>query len=522
MHPALQVDEILSLILAHFALPTIRWLDRESLWNTRTLKRTLAAAARTCRAFHDPALALLWEHQTSLMPLLKTLPSFQRDEQYIYTLSAPVHPKHWARFQSYARRIRTFVYTPNGCIHSSVFPGLAAMLDGQPLMPSLRRMLWVKAFSLGDDMKLFISPSLREVEVSLIGRPSLVATDSHDLEALLHSLVHIAVDLEHLTVEGSVTTKSTSYIAGFKRLRSLNLNGAGSWVDLEAFYALAALPFLETLRINTAQLALEDGHHPSAFRSLRTLQISGTPSAIDSVLRIVSSERVRSISIRTSYSYKPNEWRTCFDTILTRFANKLTEFHIKLIMGSLSMSADSDDFLFVVEPLLGISSLHVVDIHLEGHLRVSDADIHTMASSWRELRELRIWCHKSGDGPSLQSLASCASLCPRLHQLELPIDARNRANQSHLHPHRFTSSRAIADKPSQTLRYLVLSGNVGIEEPAMVSRRIRTLFPALQRFEAYSWDPAMNAMWQEVKDSIRTLHSPNKAGLPAPSRRKVT
>lgn len=36
--------------------------------------RTLAALARTCKSFSEPALDLLWHSQTSLVPLISNLP----------------------------------------------------------------------------------------------------------------------------------------------------------------------------------------------------------------------------------------------------------------------------------------------------------------------------------------------------------------------------------------------------------------------------------------------------------------
>ena len=49
----------------------------EILWFILSLchKHTLASLARTCKAFHDPALDLLWIDQHSFITLLKLMPS---------------------------------------------------------------------------------------------------------------------------------------------------------------------------------------------------------------------------------------------------------------------------------------------------------------------------------------------------------------------------------------------------------------------------------------------------------------
>lgn len=50
----------------------VRWHESEIFLERD--RCTLAALARTCRTFHDPALDILWYELSSLLPLLSTLP----------------------------------------------------------------------------------------------------------------------------------------------------------------------------------------------------------------------------------------------------------------------------------------------------------------------------------------------------------------------------------------------------------------------------------------------------------------
>jgi hypothetical protein len=74
MHPCLSIDEILRLIACELAASTGR--------------ATTIALACCCKSFEDPVLDALWETQSHLLPLLKSLPGdvWTRDE---CTVSVP-------------------------------------------------------------------------------------------------------------------------------------------------------------------------------------------------------------------------------------------------------------------------------------------------------------------------------------------------------------------------------------------------------------------------------------------------
>lgn len=75
MHRCLRVVDILYYILEFVVLEL--W-DEDDLWKGYNSywvgNPTLAALARTCRTFQDPALNVLWRNQLTLGPLIKTLP----------------------------------------------------------------------------------------------------------------------------------------------------------------------------------------------------------------------------------------------------------------------------------------------------------------------------------------------------------------------------------------------------------------------------------------------------------------
>jgi len=78
MHRALLMPEIVRLIFTFVRgfdeAPTNENFLSQPMAQTTPGKSTLASLARTCRAWHDPAIDELWMHLDTLDPLIKLLP----------------------------------------------------------------------------------------------------------------------------------------------------------------------------------------------------------------------------------------------------------------------------------------------------------------------------------------------------------------------------------------------------------------------------------------------------------------
>lgn len=82
MHRCLWISEIVVNIAEEVLL------DEE--WEVPASWDTLAKLARTCRMFSEPSLNALWRFQSSLMPLLRTMPDdlWNMDEDNIIMVSS--------------------------------------------------------------------------------------------------------------------------------------------------------------------------------------------------------------------------------------------------------------------------------------------------------------------------------------------------------------------------------------------------------------------------------------------------
>ncbi|KAF8126061.1 hypothetical protein EV363DRAFT_1349672 [Boletus edulis] len=102
MHPALYVEEILLEIFGYS-------YDREES-TMRINKTDLPALARTCKAFRDPALDILWAELYSLAPLIRCLPGalsqIVDDYTTLYSLNRPLEQADWDIILNFTRRVR--------------------------------------------------------------------------------------------------------------------------------------------------------------------------------------------------------------------------------------------------------------------------------------------------------------------------------------------------------------------------------------------------------------------------------
>ncbi|KAG2006699.1 hypothetical protein CC2G_014455 [Coprinopsis cinerea AmutBmut pab1-1] len=135
-----------------------------SLKDTTEGRAVLSKAALVCQSFKEPALDALWEKLDSCVPLLKLLPNLKESESTYYFYGDIAS----SSFAEYARRVRDLtlrdVEEPVK-VSGQLFARLAKQLQGQPLLPGLRR---IRIDSLGgftsDVLELLPSPSIQSVE----------------------------------------------------------------------------------------------------------------------------------------------------------------------------------------------------------------------------------------------------------------------------------------------------------------------------------------------------------------------
>lgn len=417
---------------------------------------------------------------------------------------SPIAAQELERFKFYACRIQEMEYSSDPSIHPSVYVHLAGLLHDEPLLPSLRHIHWVRYQEFEQHMLMFISPSLRHATIGaspllfqlLLSEDSDATNndDTHGLSTLLESLCANAPYTQSLTVEGKLPPDATSLIVRFPNLQKLDLTAAASWTTPNTFTDLGDSHSLIDLGINTSGLQLNDIPQ-GAFRALQRIEISGTPNSIILVISSISSKVLRHVAINSTYSFDLSDWRICIEKIAEEFSSTIRAIRVKLLMGSRSLTPQTHDMMYFIEPLLRSKHLQVISFDLEGPLRLSDEDLNTMAVRWPDLRNLHLWCHRSGIAPTLTALGSFTTHCPKLRRLELPADAMVASKPHDRGP----------ESPSHALQELYLLGNIDVGESESAAERIAQLCPNLLSFEGYSWDPEANVRFQRIRVAIPSL-----------------
>ncbi|KAF9220210.1 hypothetical protein BS17DRAFT_350295 [Gyrodon lividus] len=115
MHPCLNIAEIQERIFEYVRGPVLYEgkLDYRQRRTISTARRSLAALARTCNSFTEPALDLLWYDLDTFEPLLRSLPSdiWSRGHYPCYPLrearfSRNLQPSDWDYLQKHCSRVR--------------------------------------------------------------------------------------------------------------------------------------------------------------------------------------------------------------------------------------------------------------------------------------------------------------------------------------------------------------------------------------------------------------------------------
>ncbi|KAJ7870571.1 hypothetical protein B0H14DRAFT_3573738 [Mycena olivaceomarginata] len=175
-HRALTIPEMVRLICEH--LEVLSEPHHEGSRNRRNLE-DLAALARTCRDFENPALDILWRVQNTLANALKCLPSnlweetlVPNDGSYCLRLTSAAQGAEWDRPLAHARRVRRLILdewsSPYAFPDRDLLEIISSSLPQEYLFPNLRNI----RLEPHDDAELsfiplFAGPQLTDITLSV-------------------------------------------------------------------------------------------------------------------------------------------------------------------------------------------------------------------------------------------------------------------------------------------------------------------------------------------------------------------
>ncbi|GBE82966.1 hypothetical protein SCP_0500090 [Sparassis crispa] len=468
-------------------------------------RRALAQLARTRRSFCVPALDILWESMDDVLPLLKILSSSlawkpSGPASPVYTVHRPIFKSEWLRFQSYARRIHSLCPRPLCHIDSSVFDRLSSYLERDPLLPCLTSLTisWSGWTTFEFEALFFVSPSLRQVRVSIelpdvwSGRQSCIAAK------FLYLLCLESVNLEHLTLCSGAHGAYLPSVAQAANLRELVLTECN--ISPSLLSSCAQLPLLTVFRVRLLERQAPDlsccGAGPG-FPALEVLDAMGDLGPVTELIKIITSPHLRSFSWteRGPRAHTRQDLYVLYSALSSRHSAALRELDISFAHFA-NGADDSARVVDALRPLLKLRALEKLALKTHARVSLASSHLHDMASSWPHLTALLIAAAPPGPtAPRLHSLAAVARSCPALAVLRLPgMDVRVDALAV---PHRL-QTLCICAAPSSL-----------VADPAAVAGFLDGLFPEVE----IEVEAGAKGAWEEAVGVQAALQRARRLGL---------
>ncbi|KAF8127560.1 hypothetical protein EV363DRAFT_1343598 [Boletus edulis] len=405
MHRALQIQEILLNIFGHCRAPD----EEHELFH-------VAALARTCRIFKEPALDVLWEElYYTLSPLARSLPeASHKSSSGDYSFHRPLTQIEWDILRSYTRRVRSIDMevglTGTGLSRTSLI-SLSKPPGAEPLFSNVRYLRF--QYTPKDKHLLLLPlPSLRVLVIHLADQRSFerslksFAKISPNLTRLLIYPYHDAsnVDIDHVDPRIICRWQNLQTVCNM-RLDVITL------VHLSRMPALTCLSF--TLR-STLPDQISPSDSPLIFSNLDELSLYS--QLLDPIIRLLSQIRLPAISD--------------FSAFTSGSAHAVRTLWLAQHFNPCHAYVPEDRPVLVLEdlrPYMEFSNLRCINLAIEWKVDLTDSELLALASKWPHLEKLLInteWGWNTQGGITPNGLLQLLQACRLLTRIALAIDAR--------------------------------------------------------------------------------------------------
>ncbi|KAF8550694.1 hypothetical protein OG21DRAFT_386347 [Imleria badia] len=419
MHHALQIQEILLNIFGHSSATP-----------------DLPALARTCRAFKEPALDLLWEELADPSPLARCLPEVshhsqihrQRDKPTKrYSFRKSLTQIEWDILRSYTRRIRSLLDDGNILDWESVSIFLSPPTT-EPLFPNLRHLharrltetkikyLLYMPFPSLMSLDLSFTFTKREYPNSLQGSFELFFKFSPNIKRL-----RIFLSQPDIMFSNFFST----YICRWQSLETLDYFNIT--LDVDALAHLSRMPALSQLSCTPsatsppAPLSFSNLHHLT-LRSVFLYPIS----------QFLSRTRLPAITDFSAYIECCPSKQCLYSFFASVQASAIGHTIEELQFEEGLGMQDGGEVTYVLgfedlQPCTAFSNLRRIYLDLGWDVGLSDSELLTLALAWPHLEHLLInveWGWNTPGGITPNGLLQLLQTCPSLSEIGLAIDTQ--------------------------------------------------------------------------------------------------
>ncbi|KAJ7510984.1 hypothetical protein B0H11DRAFT_1956829 [Mycena galericulata] len=486
MHRALEILEIFLMICSSFS---------------STDRSALAALARTCTTFHNPALDVLWSDLNSLSPLLSCMPKdlFDFRPRTAPGNRTPGQQRHttstdWDRIIFYAARVKTLTAGHQRGV-SQILPTLDLCLPSGLLFPNLNSLRWpVDGVTDFKYIRIFLSSALSSLDFRCeptISNLTLLSTLARTCPRLKRLSMAFFPDSQNPGAAASMIASSLQHIESLTT----------ETLDLATLTRIGRFPTLKSLHLKKFPV-ITDGSFPhnSTFATLQNLTINLV--GLDTVTRffgMCSGIPLNSLELGFPAFLSAVETDAFLTKITTTCSHsclrslKLTtnggENHTEVL------ARDAGDLKFALRGRsLGtlFCFANLISLFISSAVRwdICDDTVADVAQAWPRLENLtlRTTYPRTPVRLTLRTLHHLAEYCPRLRAFEMTFDATTPAPQNTGIPtvaQNQLTSMHVADSP------LVNTGGV--------ARFLSSIFPNVRRI-------LTNREWEDNEDPEEIEH----------------
>ena len=488
------------------------------------IRKDLLSAAKTCKAFVEPALNSLWRVLPSLLPLFLLLPSAEvRNNHYVSPRpSLHISRRHltyfikfvdrlplsnWERFDIHAPRVRS-LYMER--LHVDISPHVYLLIRSlphrdTPLLPGLKEIYIPNNNSLDFSSALLLAS---ESSFNLIHLDDSATSDRQFCSSFLFllSVNSNLTHLTHLTLCGTADiSTSLELLPRFKNLQSLDLRLSGTYLNSQFLQDLGKLDNLLDLTLETnrsyngAPVEQSDltPSTKSTFIQLRRLHILGDLRSISRVLDYMYNlMNLTTLLIHDtdggSWNETDNPWNRCFANISTFPA-----------IEDIRITQSEDDRYYALStssfyPLYKLNNMTSFVIK-KSLLRGSDDDFRFLACAFPKLEKFVEPRVKYIEGRTLACLFHFSQANRHLRKLKISVAFDISHNLKAIN---LLGRPTIIQDQQQPLESLHISSNFGTlneSEMVQVAEFLDLIFPNLTTLKAYGSLYEISS-WRQIQE----------------------
>ncbi|KAJ6503282.1 hypothetical protein C8R47DRAFT_969069 [Mycena vitilis] len=530
----------------------------EAILESPNGRRSLSRLARTCRAWLDPALNVLWRELDSLAPIIGLFPAHLLKKTRRPGLGLVGTPEigDWDKILRYGERVARITYDelPNN-ISTSIFPIFEELRPRTYLLPNLQTLTWrIMSQDMLDRAALFLTSGLQVFTLHLGGGGAKFPT----LPTFLADLGS-RVKLQSFTINSSVSLPDTftdhlypqdglerlaiiapgalsptigKWAASLPGLKSLQLDLTGRpLVAVNGFFrdlssgastpdsveshtdsGVFSADELDFSEIRKSMLRLTgDAKKATVFPALTQLQLTGQASSIVAFLTHLSNPLTQ-LDITIEDPPDAVDWQDLSQMICQRFGSSLTSLRIgatlsskfsDLVRSTSRAAAAPAPSRLSLEHLSSLPALRTISIDLPESICFTPADIARLADVAPNLEEVRLcplarFSLASPPQLTLESLAPLVKNCRKLGALWVVIQAKG------------GSAEALAT--SDSLSWLHV-GHSWVTDTLQVAILLSHLAPHLETIKWFTernrpgFVEANARSWQKVSDILPHLQN---------------